>query len=192
MSKKNEIYISVDVETDGPIPGDYSMLSLGAAAFVPGCSSHIATFEINFEQLPGAFENHETMEWWKTQPEAWKICRKNPVPADFGMKAFVEWVNLHSEATSSRPVCVAYPAGFDFLFIYWYLIKFTGASPFSFSALDIKSYACAVMKKGYRQSTKRDMPRKWFGTQAHTHRAVDDAIGQGQLFMNILKDNKGT
>lgn len=30
MSQKPEIYISVDVETAGPIPGEYSLLSIGA------------------------------------------------------------------------------------------------------------------------------------------------------------------
>lgn len=29
----NEVYISTDIETDGPIPGKYSMLSLGSAAY---------------------------------------------------------------------------------------------------------------------------------------------------------------
>ena len=29
----SEIYISTDVETDGPIPGPHSMLSLGSAAY---------------------------------------------------------------------------------------------------------------------------------------------------------------
>ena len=29
----NEIYVSTDVEVDGPIPGLYSMLSVGSAAY---------------------------------------------------------------------------------------------------------------------------------------------------------------
>ena len=31
MPKSREILVSVDIEADGPIPGVYSMLSLGAA-----------------------------------------------------------------------------------------------------------------------------------------------------------------
>ena len=31
MTTKQEVYISVDVETAGPIPGEYSMLTLGLA-----------------------------------------------------------------------------------------------------------------------------------------------------------------
>ena len=77
---------------------------------------------------------------------------------------------------------VAYPAGFDFLFVYWYLIKFVGESPFSHSALDIKSFAMAVLKRDFRQSTKRNMPKRWFDDLPHSHIALDDAIEQGASF----------
>ncbi|HMN83852.1 MAG TPA: hypothetical protein PKA20_28525 [Burkholderiaceae bacterium] len=80
-------------------------------------------------------------------------------------------------------------AGFDFLFVYWYLIRFVGESPFSHSALDMKSYAMAVLKTEYRKSTKRNMPRQWFDEFPHTHVALDDAIEQGALFCNMLKFN---
>ena len=74
------------------------------------------------------------------------------------MSRYVAWV----KGLPGRPVFVAYPAGFDFLFVYWYLIRFVGESPFSFSALDVKSYAMAMLKTEYRESTKRNMPRRWF------------------------------
>ena len=35
-----EIYISVDIEADGPIPGDYSMVSLGAKVIGYGAAYH--------------------------------------------------------------------------------------------------------------------------------------------------------
>jgi hypothetical protein len=75
------------------------------------------------------------------------------------------------------------------LFVYWYLIRFAGESPFSFSALDIKTYAMALLKKGYRQAVKRNMPRSWFDDLPHTHCALDDAIEQGALFCNMLAAN---
>ncbi len=77
-----------------------------------------------------------------------------------------------------------------FLFVYWYLIRFVGESPFSHSALDIKSYAMAVLKTEYRESTKRNMPRQWFDKLPHKHVALDDAIEQGALFCNMLKFNQ--
>lgn len=72
-----ETFIIVDVEADGPIPGPYSMLSLGAAA----CDSSgklLDTFEANFKTLPGAKTHPVVMEWWSKWPQAWKRCRQNP------------------------------------------------------------------------------------------------------------------
>ena len=49
----NEIYVSTDVEADGPIPGPHSMLSVASAAYRPD-KSVVATFSVNLETLPGA------------------------------------------------------------------------------------------------------------------------------------------
>ena len=104
------------------------------------------------------------------------------------MVAYVDWVKTLSG--TGKPVFVAFPAGFDFTFMYWYLIKFAGESPFSFSALDGKTYAMALLRKGYRQSTKRNYPKAWFPSKSnHTHIALDDAIEQGRIFCNMLRDN---
>lgn len=184
----NEIYFSADVETDGPIPGPHSMLSFGVAAFKPGTEEPIATFEANLETLPGAKGHPATMAWWDTKKAAWEACRKDPQDPKVAMTKFVEWVNATCAPTKSAPVFAAYPAGFDFMFVYWYLISFTGDSPFSFSALDVKTYAMRVLGVGYRDVTKKTMPKAWFGkNRPHTHVALDDAIGQGILFMNMLK-----
>jgi len=72
------------------------------------------------------------------------------------------------------------------MFVYWYLIRFTGQSPFSHSALDIKTYAMALLRKPYRESVKKNMPKEWFDPAPHTHVALDDAIEQGALFCNML------
>ena len=47
----------------------------------------------------------------------------------------------------------------------------------------------ALLKKGYRQAVKRNMPRNWFDDLPHTHCALDDAIEQGALFCNMLAEN---
>jgi hypothetical protein len=178
----NEIYVSTDIESDGPIPGPHSMLSFGSAAFTIDGQLH-STFETNLETLPGASGLPATMDWWATQPEAWKACRENLRDPAEAMADYVKWL----KKLPGKPVFVGYPAGFDFLFVYWYLIKFTGESPFSFSALDNNSNAMAVLGTGFRETTKRNMPKAWFSNRPHTHKALDDAIGQGELFCNILK-----
>jgi DNA polymerase III alpha subunit (gram-positive type) len=180
-----EIYVSTDVETDGPIPGPHSMLSFGSAAFNEQ-GERIDHFMINLETLSGATGHPNTMAWWETQPEAWAAHRQHTRHPAEAMPAYVRWL----KSLPGTPVFVGYPAGFDFLFIYWYLMNFAGESPFSFSAIDIKTFAMAVLKKPYRKSTKRNMPKRWFGKHRHTHVALDDAIEQGELFMNMLRESR--
>jgi hypothetical protein len=180
-----EIYISTDIETDGPIPGPNSMLSFGSAAYLPD-KTLLSTFSANLETLHDATGDPKTMDWWKSQPAAWEACRQKLQSPETAMKNYVAWI----KGLEGKPVFVAYPAGFDFLFIYWYLIRFTGESPFSHSALDMKTFAMSLLKTGYRNSTKRNMPRHWFDDLPHTHLALDDAIEQGALFCNMLEEWK--
>ena len=83
-----EIYVSTDVETDGPIPGVYSMLSIVSAAYLPDSNRPQSTFTANLETLPGAAQHPDTMKWWKTQPEAWaSIAAMHEVSSNvFGYK----------------------------------------------------------------------------------------------------------
>ena len=179
-----EVYVSTDVETDGPIPGPHSMLSFGSAAFEAN-GTLLDSFSANLECLPEASGHPDTMKWWRSQPEAWEACRSDVQRPGAVMPAYRQWL----EALPARPVFVAYPAGFDFTFIYWYLIRFAGKSPFSHSALDIKTYAMAMLRKEYRSSVKSGMPKRWFSRRPHTHIALDDAIEQGELFCNMLAEN---
>ena len=100
------------------------------------------------------------------------------------MYRYLAWL----KQLEGKLVFVGYPVSYDFMFVYWYLIKFTGESPFSHSALDIKTLAMVGLQKTYKQSTKRNMPSRWFDDLPHTHKALDDAIEQGAMFCNILKE----
>jgi hypothetical protein len=177
----NEIYVSTDVEADGPIPGPNSMLSFASAAYTAD-KTLVATFEANLALLPGAAGDPKTMAWWQGQPAAWAACRTNPEEPAEVMPRYVAWL----KTLPGKPVFVGYPASYDFMFVYWYLIRFAGESPFSHSALDIKSYAMAVLGTGFRETAKKRMPAAWFDKLPHTHVALDDAKEQGALFCNIL------
>jgi hypothetical protein len=181
---KSEWFCSVDIEADGPIPGDFSMLSLGAAAFTTD-GELFSTFSANLETLPGAQQDPDTMKWWSENQVAYDTTRQNMLDPKTAMTHFVNWVNQQP----GKPTVVCYPAGFDFTWLYWYIIHFGLKSPFGFSALDVKSYASAVMKTPYRQSTKKNMPKRWFSDEPHTHVAVEDAVEQGKLFIAMLKEN---
>jgi len=194
----SEVFISIDVEADGPIPGRNNMLSFGAAAFcIPErekftweARKPIATFEANLDLLPEATPSASTMAWWATQAEAWAACRENTRPASEVMPEFVQWVrNL-----PGKPVVVGFPVTYDFEFLHWYTMAFGGlkdgaASPFGFQGLDLKTLAMALMRCGFREATKRNMPKRWFkGAPKHNHQALTDAIGQGIMFINMMAE----
>lgn len=187
IKMKNTILFSVDVETNGSIPGDNSMLSLGAAAFAADNGQLLSTFYINFAELENSTPNADTMVWWSKNQEAYDQTRQDVVDPKLGIGQFVSWVN--KTCGKDKPVFVGYPATFDFMFVYHYIIHFGYQSPFSFSALDIKTYACAMLKLPYREATKKNMPKSWFSGDKHTHNALDDALEQGKLFINMLKEN---
>jgi hypothetical protein len=178
-----EIYISTDIEADGPIPGPHSMLSFGSAAFLAD-KTLVSTFSANLDLLPGAKGDEKTMAWWAGQPDAWAAARRDCRDPAVVMPEYVRWL----KSLPGKPVFVAYPVAYDFMFVYWYLIRFAGESPFSHSALDIKTLVMAALGTDYRDSTKRNMPHEWFGEDhPHNHVALDDAIGQGVLFCNALE-----
>lgn len=190
---KEDLFISVDIETDGPIPGVNSMLSIGAAAVH---NYEITdTFSVNLEQMEGAVMDPVTKrEFWDKNPEAWEACRKNTEHPAVGMNKFSNWVKSLEKKHGKRATFVGYPAGFDFTFVYWYFMKFMDSSPFSFSALDMKTLAMALLhqpyskKHSYRSTTKRRFPKRWFSKRPHTHIAIDDAMEQADLFISMLKD----
>src|SRR5216117_493932 len=99
-----EIYLSTDVEADGPIPGPHSMLSFASAAYRPD-KTLVGTFTANLETLPGAAGHPQTLAWWQQQPEAWAACRRELQPPEPAMRNYLAWV----KSLPGKPVFVAYP-----------------------------------------------------------------------------------
>ena len=180
-----EIYVSVDIEADGPIPGQFSMLSMGAVAVSPD-GKLLQTFSENLHTLPNASQDPETMAWWAKHPDAWRRCREAPENPHDVMARHVHWL----KGLPAKPVFVAYPASFDFMFVYWYLIKFAGESPYSFSALDMKSFAMGLLGTSFEETSQVTMPPEWLSSRPPlTHVALEDAIDQALLFRNMLKNH---
>ena len=176
------VYIACDIETDGPTPNPYSMLQLGAAAFNPE-GELLSTFTCNLEELPGGKKCEKTMNWWAQQNGLYEKTRENMVSPLKAMELFDAWVRDQG----AKPVFVGYPVAWDFSFVYWYLINYLDRSPFSHSALDIKTLAMVALNKDYRAVSKGSMPKEWFSEDKHSHVAVEDAIEQGRLFFKVLK-----
>lgn len=177
------IYVSTDVEADGPVPGIFSMLSIGSAAYTPS-GNLLSTFADNLCVLPEASEDPETMKFWGKNPKAWKAATKKPREPKEVMIEYLYWVkNL-----PGKPVFCAWPLGFDWSFVYYYLIRFCGESPFGFSGLDIKSLACGVLGKDYTKISKNQVSKYVGKNIHHTHVAIEDAMEQGELLIGLIKE----
>jgi hypothetical protein len=162
------------------------MLSLASVAFRLD-KSIIGTFERNLEPLPGARQAPNAMKFWNDNPEAWAACRVNPVPPQQAMNDYAEWLR----SLGGTPLLVGHPVGFDYTFVHWYLHEFTGGSPLFPAALDMASYAMAVMRTPFTKSHKPYMPKAWTeGAPPHTHRAIDDAMGHAMVFCNMVAANQ--
>ena len=184
-----EIYVSVDIESDGPVPGLNSMLSLGAVAFDP-VGKVLSKFQRNMKCLDGAVPDSKTMNWWEGEPEAWAVLQENVVSPRDAMKDFREWLGLLNADNHShvqhKLTFVGYPAAFDHAFVHYYLMRFGGSDPFGHQALDIKTYAMAAMSTEFKETHKGSMPKEWFrDVPEHKHVAWQDALEQGMLFFEI-------
>lgn len=178
----DEVYISTDIESDGPIPGYHSMLSFASVA-LRADGTELGHFSANLERVPGTIEDPDTMEWWRKQWVAYAGTRENTETPEAAMARYCQWLRQWQ-----RPVFVAFPAGFDFTFMRWYLVRFTGTDPFAFAALDIKTLAYALTELDFRECRKKNFPKSWKPKGLpHTHVALDDAREQGQMFTNMLK-----
>lgn len=184
-----DLYISADVETDGPLPGRYSLLSFGLVV--------VGRYDgQRFERRIG-----ERLSFYRElrpisndfEPEALEVNgldrsrleREGADPAE-AMPAAAEWVRAVSEG--HRPVLVAYPVAFDWAFLYWYFEQYVpGGSPFGHSScLDIRTLYQAVAGTVFDLSGKATMPGFLQPTAPHTHNALDDAVEQGELFSNLM------
>jgi hypothetical protein len=185
---KPSLYISVDVEADGPIPGPYSMLSFGAAVAgrqdadgFTAADPEQRTFyrelrPISEEFVPEALAVSGLDRKWLTEEGA------EPGAA---LRQFSSWVR--DVSADAQPVLCGYPASYDWTFLYWYLIRFTGESPFGHSGcLDMKTLYATKAGIPLRAVSKRTMPRHLLSRRRHTHHALDDAIEQADLLANLM------
>lgn len=193
--RNRDMYFSIDIETDGPAPGTSSMLSIAVVALDPVDLTECGTFYRTLKRLPEARPENDTMNWWDGFPEQWVQARKDPQDPAEVMRALQEFViemgkqakRRHNMEKGPIPVFVAYPAGFDFSFVYYYLHRFLGESVFSFSALDLKTFAMALLGRGFTDVKKDNYPEEWKTDLPITHNALDDARSQADTLVRMLR-----
>jgi hypothetical protein len=165
-------YFMVDVEADGPIPGDYSMICFGAVVVEPSLDR---TFygklrPISDKWIPEALE---VSGFSREQTQAFD----DPIQI---MESFATWVKANSKG---QPVFVSDNNGFDWQFINWYLHHFAGRNPFGHSSANLGWLYKGVMKDTFTNF-------KHLRRTKHTHHPVDDARGNAEAMLHI-KDEMG-
>lgn len=181
-----EVFVSIDIETDGPAPGLNSMLALGAAAFARD-GEMIGTWYKTLHPLPEAKQDVGTMKWWATQPDAWWDVNQNRVRPELAIPAFAGWV----KALPGKPIAAGWPAAFDFAFVNYYCHRFNtySGNPLGFACLDIRSFANGLAGYpdyyGLPEKELRALAGKVDTEGLRPHVAVDDAIEQGRLFVAL-------
>lgn len=189
MIDDNQIYVVVDIETDGPVPGLYSMLSLGAVATTG--EKEVDSFYATLLPLENAVQDPETMAWWKSQPDAWVEATANAQPAEVVLDSFIKWVN----SLEKKPLFVAHPVAFDYTFVSWYSWKFMGINPFTDErgapmGLDLSSFIAGRFGFSYKNATRTRLPEEQRKDMPiHSHNALDDARGFGVILRNVLRSN---
>lgn len=183
-----DVYFSVDVETDGPIPGPYSMLSF---ALVPAgrmdgrrYAPPTAYDDVFYVELRPISEQFEKAALAVNGLDRERLMREGLDPSD-AMRSAVDW--LRARCAGGEPVLVAYPLGFDWSWLHWYFVQFVGTSPFKHSrAFDLKTAVAVTEGIPISGAGRSRLPESLVANRAHTHHAADDAIAQAEIFSKLM------
>jgi DNA polymerase III alpha subunit (gram-positive type) len=176
MNFKREVFISVDVETSGPVPAEFSLLSIGACHV----DDEALTFYRELKPING---NADPKALEVSGFSLEELSRTGSHPPDV-MSAFAEWIK-NSVGGDGTPVFVGFNAPFDWSFINYYFHKFAGANPFGFSALDVKAYFMGATGCGWRDTRSSAMEALLVPKHKGDHHALHDAQYQAELFRLI-------
>ncbi len=178
-SAPRELYISVDVETSGPIPGDYSLLSIGACV--------VGEIERNFYVEVAPLNDHFTEEALTTSGLSMTQLRAHGASPASAMAQLASW--LESLDSASNPIFVGFNAPFDWSFVNYYFIKFFGDNPFGHSALDIKSYYMGAYHTSWKGTSMKRLPDEIHpASQPLAHNALEDSKQQADIFSRLLEN----
>lgn len=183
----SDVYISADVETDGPIPGLYSMLSFALVEIGRSDGSQLirpAKPRTLYRELRPVGDQFDADALAVNGLDRDALVRTGGDPSQAMDEAREFIKNVAGDGT---PVLVAYPLSFDWTFLYWYFVRFGGGSPFKHSrGFDLKT-AFAVKGRRTIASAGRDqLPPSLLPALPHTHHALDDAREQAEIFARLF------
>ena len=173
-------YICVDVETSGPIPAGFSLLSIGACTL----SEPRQTFYVTLQPDRSGVEP-QAMEINKL--DLAELARAGAAPLQ-AMQQFEAWIGQVVPG-GQRPIFVALNAPFDWMFVHDYFIRYLGRDPFGHSALDIKAVFMGTSRLPWCSANSNELHQRYYQGVPLTHNALQDAIDQAIIFEHILREN---
>ena len=185
-----DVYFSADVETDGPIPGPFSMLSFAlvfAGRFDGVRFERPATFdEVRYEELRPISSEFQLEALAINGLDRARLVHEGREPG-VAMTEASQWVR--TIARGGRPVLVAYPLSFDWTWLYWYFVRFsTVGSPFDHSScFDLKTAFAVKGRRTIAKAGRSQLLPALRPESAHTHHAKDDAIEQAEIFARLFE-----
>lgn len=169
----NETFISIDIEASGPVPGEFSMLSIGAClAYEP-----TQTFERMLKPITMNFDP-EALAVTGFDLDELNINGEAPEECMRALSGWLDTVVPHG----SKPVFVGLNAAFDWSFVNYYFIKFFGINPFGFAPLDIKAMYMGVFGCAWKETKSSLMSKALNAELQGNHNALTDAVFQAELF----------
>jgi len=173
-----EACVSVDIETAGPHPAHYALLSIGACLVAdPARTFYVELQPLSRAALP------EALAVSGLSLEA--LAARGLPPAE-AMTCFERW--LAEELPGQRPLFVAFNAPFDWMFVCDYFHRFLGRNPFGHTALDLKAFYMGLTGVPWAETTMRHVAARYLDGRALTHHALQDALGQAELFRRMLEE----
>lgn len=186
-----DVYFSADIETDGPIPGPYSMLSVGLVCagrhdghrFIAPDDYSVSIYR-EFKPISEQFQE-EALAVNGLDREKLKLTGSDPRQA---MAEIAAWIR--DVSGGGAPVLVAYPLSFDWTWLYWYFMNYLHDSPFGHSrCFDIKTAIAFRHGLPVSKAGRSKLPAHYRTRQRHTHHALDDAIAQAEIFAKVFADD---
>ena len=163
-------YFMVDVESDGPIPGDYSMISIGCVLVEEPLRR---TFAAKLRPISEAYQAQALAVSGMTREET--LLGEDPKVV---MTNYAAWIGQN---TDGRPIFVSDNNGYDWMFVCWYFHHFQGANPFGYSSVILGN-----LYKGMVKSMAKSF--KHLRKTTHTHDPLDDAVGNAEALLTMIRE----
>ena len=166
-------WFMIDIEADGPIPGDYSMIELGAVLIDPEGKLDV-TFHGKLRPISDKYMKEALNVTLTSRADTFGYDHPKHV-----MEQFFDWIIENSKGRRAR--FLSDNNGFDWMFVCWYFWHFLEKNPFGHSSTNLGS-----LYKGMAGTIFENF--KHLRITPHTHNPVEDARGNAEALLHMIKE----